>query len=143
MKKFLTVAFAALFTLALSGENCPKLTFDEVEPAECSEGMGGCVSNRDCDPGYYCGSDCQCYIENPDDTDTDTSDPDTGDTSDSDTNNSDKSDPGSNDSSSNDTPDSGSNDTSDSAPSDSDNGEKEKESEESAKESGGCSILAV
>ena len=45
---------------------------DPIEPAECSEGMGECVSNIDCDAGYYCGSDCWCYIENPDDTDTDT-----------------------------------------------------------------------
>ncbi len=45
---------------------------DPIEPAECSEGMGECVSNKDCDAGYYCGSDCWCYIANPDDTDTDT-----------------------------------------------------------------------
>ena len=44
---------------------------DPIEPAECSEGMGACVSNTDCDAGYYCGSDCWCYIANPDDTDTD------------------------------------------------------------------------
>lgn len=44
---------------------------DPIEPAECAEGMGECVSNTDCDAGYYCGSDCWCYIENPDDTDTD------------------------------------------------------------------------
>lgn len=45
---------------------------DPAEPTECSEGIGECVSNIDCDAGYYCGSDCWCYIENPDDTDTDT-----------------------------------------------------------------------
>ena len=27
-------------------------------------GTGECSSNRNCDPGYYCGNDCQCYIEN-------------------------------------------------------------------------------
>lgn len=36
----------------------------------CGEGCGEtdeCQSNRECDPGYYCGNDCHCYIENPDD----------------------------------------------------------------------------
>ena len=175
---------------------------DPIEPAECSEGMGECVSNIDCDAGYYCGSDCWCYIENPDDTDTDTGsesqkectkhidcdpgyycengkcsecyeghwgchsdsdcefgtrctdgcwcyfdnldDTDTDNSGSNDTSDSDSPDSGSsNNSGSNDTPDSGSIDTSDSAPSDSDNGEEEKESEESGKKSGGCSILAV
>lgn len=31
-----------------------------VETDECS-------SSRNCDPGYYCGDDCHCYIENPGD----------------------------------------------------------------------------
>ena len=40
-----------------------------------SDGCGGtciiceetaeCRSNGDCDPGHYCGNDCHCYIENP------------------------------------------------------------------------------
>lgn len=42
-----------------------------------SDGCGGtciiceetaeCRSNGDCDPGHYCGNDCHCYIENPED----------------------------------------------------------------------------
>lgn len=35
--------------------------------SECSGENPECSSNRDCDPGYYCGNDCHCYIENPED----------------------------------------------------------------------------
>ncbi|MBR6423021.1 hypothetical protein IKS86_09960 [bacterium] len=43
---------------------------DPTDPADECMGQKECDTNADCDPGYACDG-CWCYIEDPDDTDTD------------------------------------------------------------------------
>ena len=127
------------------------------DPEGCA-GNGECVSDSDCDPGYYCGNDCWCYFDATDDPDTDHSDSGSTDTSDNGSDGSGSNDGsndnsgsnggenngGGNDNSDSDSSVSGSNDnTSDSASSNPDSSEKEKESEESGKKSDGCSVLTI